>query len=111
MPPAAEDRALTTARVAANIRRFSPQLDPRNPDHQQAYRLARQTNERPSLNTILAILDTMKKEAKSGAGLFTTYLLVPKSNFTNKVAPDWLQPWIVDVEELQVPGNIRISAC
>lgn len=87
--------------IVASLKRWSALgLDHENPAHIAAYRLARQSSNRPRAEQVLAILESQKMEHLSGARMSTAFLLVPRKNFPQGLPPS-LQAWVTEESELR----------
>jgi len=105
--------ALSKARVEANLRRWAAHgLEARNPDHVAAYMLARQQQDRPRPEHVLAVLATRTQKHTQQATMTTDFWLVPRGGWQGE--PPWARDWCVTEEHLrqnfQVPEETDLSA-
>ena len=104
---------LSKARVEANLRRWNTHgIDSRNPDHVAAYMLARQQNDRPRPEHVLAILSSRTQRHSHQATMTSEFWLVPRDG--NPVDPLWARDWAVAEEHVrrnfQVPEETDLTA-
>ena len=103
--------SLPPAKISAALRRWQRDgvaIDPRNEAHIAAYRLARQTFDRPRADQVLAIIESQRVRHKSAANLTSDFWLVPRCNFPDGLPAD-LKKWSMSEAELrkslQVPDT------
>lgn len=103
---------LTAAKISAALRRWQREgvaVDSKNATHIAAYRLARQANDRPRSEHVLAIIASQELEHRSGAKISSDFLLVPRGNFPTGLPTD-IAMWHVSEADIrsgyQVPQDV-----
>ena len=103
--------SLPPAKISAALRRWQRDgvaIDPKSEAHIAAYRLARQTHDRPRADQVLAIIESQRVQHKSAANLTSDFWLVPRCNFPDGLPAD-LKKWSMSEAELrksfQVPKD------
>ena len=112
MAGAGKDKTAITA-LQRFVRDGFQEFNPRDPRHIAAYSLARSRGGRPRARTVLDILNSEKETSSSGAKMSASFILVPKDNFQERVAPHWLQSYLVSETELRntfkVPQDLDLN--
>lgn len=94
---------LAAGKISQALRRWKREgvnIDPTNEAHIAAYRLARQSMDRPRSDQVLAIIESQTVQHKSGASLTSEFWVVPRVNFPTGVPAD-LKKWSISETELR----------
>ena len=79
---------ITRKRVEANMRRWQDsRINHKNPDHVAAYLLCKQTNERPRVDQVLAVLVSQQMQHEASSKLCSDLFVIMKQ----PVEPHWLK--------------------
>ena len=112
MEGAPKDKTAITA-LQRFVRDGFQEFNPRDPRHIAAYSLARSRGGRPRARTVLDILNSEKETSSSGAKMSASFILAPRDNFPERVAPQWLQGYLVTEVELRqtfkVPHDLDLN--
>lgn len=94
---------LAPAKISQALRRWQREgvdIDPKNEAHVAAYRLARQSTDRPRSDQVLAIIATQTMQHQSAANLSSDFWVVPRANFPTGLPAD-LAKWSISEAELR----------
>ena len=98
---------LSKSRIEANLRRWAEHgVDHKNPDHVQAYLLARQQCARPRPEHVLAIIRSKQTALQSTASLSSEFWLFSKFGVVGE--PAWFGEWGVTEQHLR--DNFKVPA-
>ena len=109
------DATISTAAAVAALTRWGNAVDPRNPAHVQAYKMARLSSERPRLGRVLALIERQRLSLDSSCSLGAEYFVVPKANFANAdempevIARNIVTPNTLATFELPVGGTLDVG--
>jgi hypothetical protein len=94
---------ITRKRVEANMRRWQgSRINHKNPDHVAAYLLCKQTNERPRVDQVLAVLVSQQMQHEASSKMCNDLFVIMKQ----PVEPHWLKDWGVSEEELRASCRV-----